>query len=149
VISLIPTTPPTAWAAPIVVAAALAVGGALSVSGRARSTGLASGASLARALFATTVLYAASGALPATNETRLVVLAVGALVLFRALDGSRTGAVLLAIGAIAGPLVEVALIRFGLFHYRDPDFLGIPLWSPALYACVLPATGQLARRALA
>ena len=145
---LAPTDPSAAWAAPLLLGAPVSVAWWLSARGRARLRGPATGAALARALLATSVLYAASGLLPATNASKLVLLVVSALLLFREQDGSRAGAALLAAGAIAGPLAEAALIQRGLFHYRDPDFLGVPMWLPGLYACLMPALGQLTRRAI-
>jgi Protein of unknown function (DUF2878) len=38
------------------------------------------------------------------------------------------------IAAIVGPAVEAALSAAGAFDYADPDFAGIPLWLPALWA---------------
>ena len=140
-----------AWWAPLLFGGAASIGGWLYTRGHARLGGpraLASGGALARGLLAMSMLYAASGLLPASSETKLALLAFSGLVLFRALDGSRAGAVLLAIGVVAGPLAEAGLIRLGLFHYRDPELLGVPIWLPALYACVTPVIGQVARRAL-
>ena len=46
--------------------------------------------------------------------------------------------------------VEAAIARTEAvnpaFHYVTPDFMRVPMWLPALYACVTPALGQLARR---
>ena len=39
-----------------------------------------------------------------------------------------------AIGGIAGPAVEAALSAAGAFDYADPDFAGIPIWLPLLWA---------------
>jgi hypothetical protein len=36
--------------------------------------------------------------------------------------------------AIAGPAVEAAIHALGAFDYTEPDFLGLPLWLPALWA---------------
>jgi hypothetical protein len=36
--------------------------------------------------------------------------------------------------AIAGPAVEAAIHATGAFEYTEPDFLGLPLWLPALWA---------------
>jgi hypothetical protein len=36
--------------------------------------------------------------------------------------------------AIAGPAVEAAIHGLGVFDYTEPDFLGLPLWLPALWA---------------
>ena len=38
------------------------------------------------------------------------------------------------LGAVAGPLVEATLAAADAFDYADPDFAGIPLWLPALWA---------------
>jgi hypothetical protein len=38
------------------------------------------------------------------------------------------------IAAIAGPAVEATLVAIGAFEYTQPDFLGIPVWLPALWA---------------
>jgi Protein of unknown function (DUF2878) len=38
------------------------------------------------------------------------------------------------IAAVAGPGIEAALSALGAFDYTDPDFAGIPMWLPALWA---------------
>jgi hypothetical protein len=38
------------------------------------------------------------------------------------------------VAAVAGPLVEATIHATGAFDYTEPDFLGIPLWLPALWA---------------
>ena len=38
------------------------------------------------------------------------------------------------LGAVAGPVVEATLAAADAFDYADPDFAGIPLWLPALWA---------------
>jgi hypothetical protein len=89
------------------------------------------------------VMYAASGLLPGTASTKLVVLAVAAIVIHRELGGGRALGILTAAGVVLGPLAEA--VNPG-FHYADPDFLGVPVWLPALYACATPAMGTLARK---
>ncbi len=37
------------------------------------------------------------------------------------------------VAAIAGPLGEIIAIRFGVWSYANPTFLGIPLWLPLLW----------------
>ncbi len=37
-------------------------------------------------------------------------------------------------GAVAGPVVEATLAAADAFAYADPDFAGIPMWLPALWA---------------
>jgi hypothetical protein len=64
------------------------------------------------------------------------------------------------VAALAGPAVEAAIHAIGAFDYTEPDFLGIPLWLPALWAngglairrlfgglLVVPETNESAERA--
>jgi Protein of unknown function (DUF2878) len=39
-----------------------------------------------------------------------------------------------AVAALLGPLGEVAISATGAFDYANPDFAGIPMWLPALWA---------------
>jgi hypothetical protein len=39
-----------------------------------------------------------------------------------------------AIAAVAGPAAEIAISATGAFDYAHPDFAGIPMWLPALWA---------------
>jgi hypothetical protein len=89
-------------------------------------------------------LYVASAWLPGTNALKLAVLAAGAALLWWAIDRSRRGA-LLAIGVAAiGTCGEASLISIGAFWYARPDFLGVPMWLPALYAAGATALGHVA-----
>lgn len=47
--------------------------------------------------------------------------------------------------AVLGPLAEIAILGTGAFDYAHPDFAGIPMWLPALWA----NGGLLIRRLLA
>ena len=38
------------------------------------------------------------------------------------------------VAGIAGPAVEAVVHATGAFHYTEPDFLGIPVWLPVLWA---------------
>lgn len=38
------------------------------------------------------------------------------------------------VAAVAGPAVEATIHATGAFDYTEPDFLGIPIWLPALWA---------------
>ena len=38
------------------------------------------------------------------------------------------------IAAVAGPAAEIAISATGAFDYAHPDFAGIPMWLPALWA---------------
>lgn len=100
-----------------------------------------SGARIAPALGLFAGLYAASGFLPASNAVKLAVLAAGALLLFAAVARSARAALLAAVAALVGPLVEVTLIASGAFVHLQPDLLGIPMWLPALYAAASLAFG--------
>ena len=136
----------SAWWVPLLMGSAASFGGVIYAIGWKRLGGpdkLASWPAIARAVFAAMLMYAASGLLPATATTKLVVISIAAYVIWRDVDGTRAGAKLLAIGAIAGPIAEGINPRF---HYCDPDFWCVPIWLPALYACITPALGQLARR---
>ena len=60
----------------------------------------------------------------------LLALVAGRLVL-RPVPGDWAYAL---IAAIVGPAVEAAISAAGAFDYADPDFAGIPMWLPALWA---------------
>ena len=38
------------------------------------------------------------------------------------------------VAALAGPAVEASIHSLGAFDYTEPDFLGLPIWLPALWA---------------
>ena len=79
-------------------------------------------------------LYFVSGYLPASNPIKLAVLTIGACVLYAFFARSKIALVLALVAAIVGPLVEITLISQGAFRHLQPDFFGIPIWLPALYA---------------
>jgi hypothetical protein len=95
-----------------------------------------------------TLLYAASGYLPASNLVKLVVLSAGAAILFAWLARTWLALVLAALTALIGPLVESALVHAGFFFYRDPDVLGVAVWLPALYASGSVAFGSVGQKAI-
>jgi hypothetical protein len=79
-------------------------------------------------------------------------LAASAAACWYAWDRTTTGAIMAVVTGLAGPGVEVGLLQgypalFGaeLYHYNNPDVLGIPLWIGWVYACGAPAVGGLAR----
>lgn len=47
--------------------------------------------------------------------------------------------------AVTGTLVEMILVKGGVFSYTHPDILGVPYWLPGLYACASLAVGNLGR----
>jgi hypothetical protein len=135
----------SAWWVPLLMGSSSALGGVFYVTMWSRlggSTILPKRSAVARALLAFAVMYAASGLLPASHTTKLVVLAVGAVVIYREVDRTRAGLILLVIGSIGGTIAEA--INHGFF-YLEPDFFRVPFWLPALYACATPAMGQFAR----
>lgn len=136
----------SAWWVPLLMGSAASVGGVAYVVGWKRLGGpakLPSWASVGRAMLAFAVMYAASGLLPASATSKLIVITIAAVVIFREVDGTRAGFKLMIVATVAGPFVEA--VNPG-FRYFDPDFLGVPIWLPSLYACATPALGQLARR---
>ncbi len=136
----------SAWWVPLLMGCSTSLGGLAYVMGWRRLGGpakLASWPRIAIAIAAFALMYAASGLLPATTTSKLIIITVGAIAIHREVDGSRVGAILALVGAVCGPIAEA--INPG-FRYIDPDFAGVTVWLPALYACVTPALGQLARR---
>jgi hypothetical protein len=135
----------SAWWVPLLMGCAVSGGGHAYVVGWSRLGGprkLASTAALVGAGVACAGLYAASG----LSVAKLVLITLGAALIFRSVDGTRTGALLMLVSAVVGPFAEA--INPG-FRYVAPDFRGIPMWLPSLYACVAPVVGQLARRLVA
>lgn len=48
------------------------------------------------------------------------------------------------LGATVGPTLQIFLISFDLYHFTDPDFLGIPYWLPLLCGIVAMAGRRVA-----
>ena len=138
----------SAWWVPLLMGSAASFGGLAYVIGWKRFGGpseLAPWPAIGRAILAAMLMYVASGLLPATATSKLIVITIAAYVIWRDVDGTRAGAKLLFIGALLGPIAEAINPNF---HYVDPDFARVPIWLPSLYACITPALGQLARRLL-
>jgi hypothetical protein len=53
--------------------------------------------------------------------------------LVRSMDNKRTFLVFASLVGIGGSLFEAILSATGAFYYNGSDFIGIPLWLPALY----------------
>jgi len=47
--------------------------------------------------------------------------------------------------AVLGSLAEAVFVRFGVWHYTNPTFLGIPLWFPLAFGTTGLIGGRLAR----
>jgi hypothetical protein len=60
-----------------------------------------------------------------------LVVVVAARLAFAAAPGDWAFAL---VAAVAGPAVEAAIHAIGAFDYTEPDFLGIPIWLPVLWA---------------
>lgn len=136
----------SAWWVPLLMGCSVWGGGYAFVVGWSSLGGppkRASTAALVGAGVACAGLYAASGLLQVSSVAKLVIITLGAALIFRSVDGTRAGALLMLVSAVMGPIAEA--INPG-FRYVAPDFLGIPMWLPSLYACVAPVVGQLARR---
>jgi Protein of unknown function (DUF2878) len=80
------------------------------------------------------VLYAATVAANGWGAAAVTVAFVAVLVLRLAGYAAPGDWVFALIAAIAGPAVEATLVAIGAFEYTQPDFLGIPVWLPALWA---------------
>ena len=37
------------------------------------------------------------------------------------------------VAAVLGPVTEIIAILYGVWHYSNPSFLGIPVWLPLLW----------------
>jgi hypothetical protein len=60
-------------------------------------------------------------------------------------DRTRLGWLVAALAAFFGPLVEITLLRTGVFVHHEAHVLGIPYWLPLIYACASVGLGALAR----
>lgn len=50
------------------------------------------------------------------------------------IDTSKRSLVVYLVGFIFGPIAESVTIHAGAWQYAQPDFLGIPIWLPFLWA---------------
>jgi hypothetical protein len=95
------------------------------------------------ALFA--CLYVATALIEPGGAVMLAV-ALAALALGRVgLDGASGDWAYALAAAVLGPAAEALISAIGAFDYVDPDFAGIPIWLPALWA----NGGLLIRRLIA
>lgn len=60
-------------------------------------------------------------------------------------DRRPLGWLIAALAAFFGPVVEITLLRAGVFVHHEAHFLAIPYWLPLIYACASVGLGALAR----
>jgi hypothetical protein len=73
----------------------------------------------------------------AANGPNSAIFAIALLVLLAArlaFTTARGDWAFALVAAVAGPLTEAAIHAIGAFDYTEPDFLGVPIWLPALWA---------------
>ena len=139
------------WWTPVLMGAGTAIGGSI-YAGVYRVLGAPKDpppwSVIASSLWCFGALYFFSGFYHGSNVTKLVVLSVSGVAAFWWLDRTWQGAVCTLILTVAGPLVEIGLVRAGTFVPLQPDVLGIPMWLPALYFCAGSVIGHGSRRIL-
>ena len=127
-----------AWWTPLVFGAAgLATGLAYPLLERLRRREVAVARAPKEALTAFaafTLLYLASGFMRASNAAKLAVLAIGVAYLWLRFARTHDAALVALASAAIGPAIEIALVARGAFRHLQPDFHGVPMWLPALYA---------------
>ena len=90
-------------------------------------------------------LYVATALIEPGGAVTLA-LALAALAVVRVVRGGVRGDWVYALAAsVLGPAAEAVISALGAFDYVDPDFAGIPIWLPALWA----NGGLLIRRLIA
>jgi len=139
----------TAWWVPLLFASAYGFGGFIYAVGYEKLQGrgpLRSWGELAIALVAFAALYAISAFAPLSNIGKTIALLAGAVALWAWLDRTLVGVFLTGTAGLFGPIAEIWLSHIEAFRHLRPDFLGIPLWLPALYLATGPSFGQFARR---
>jgi hypothetical protein len=139
----------TAWWVPLLFASAYGFGGFIYAVGYDKLRGrgpLRSWSELALGLVVFAALYAISAFAPLSNVCKMIALAAGAVGLWAWLDRTVVGVFLTCVAGLFGPVTEVLLSHAELFRHLRPDFLGIPVWLPALYLATGPSFGQFARR---
>lgn len=52
--------------------------------------------------------------------------------------------ILFVMGGFAGPILEATAVNLGIWSYTNPNFLGIPLWLPLIWAETLVAAKRVA-----
>ena len=102
-------------------------------------------ARLAIGLIGVCAIWLASGAIPLDSLSVTAILAPASLALWWALDRTWQGLLMAGGTAIAGVLIEVTLMRAGLFHHTHRDMLGLAYWLPWLYVAGSVGIGNIGR----
>ena len=90
-------------------------------------------------------LLTASVTLLWRNNLLLFAVALAQCLLALALWHDRLSVSFFLIIAILGTLAEVVFVRFGVWRYANPTFLGIPLWFPLAFGTTGLIGARLAR----
>ena len=48
------------------------------------------------------------------------------------------------VAAIVGPLAEIVCVHFGVWSYKNPSFLGIPMWLPLAWGLSIMVIKRIA-----
>jgi uncharacterized membrane protein YoaT (DUF817 family) len=58
---------------------------------------------------------------------------------------SRHDLIFFLVMAVLGSLAEAVFVHFGVWHYGNPTFLGVPLWFPLAFGTAGLIGGRLVR----
>ena len=136
-----------AWWTPIVFGMAVVViGFSVQVIDRllARKANIISLVSMIAALFFFGAVYFVSGFMPQA-PIKYITLIVSALAIWSMFDRTWQGIFEGVAVGVVGTLVEILMIKEGLFYYSVPHLWGVPLWLPLLYFSASVALGNLSR----
>ena len=95
--------------------------------------------------FAAFSLIVASVSLLWRNNLLLSVVALVECLAGLALWHDRLDLSFFLIIAVLGSLAEAVFVHFGVWHYANPTFLGVPLWFPLAFGTTGLIGGRLAR----
>ena len=95
--------------------------------------------------FAAFSLLVASVSLLWMNNLLLFVVALVECLAGLALWHDRLDLSFFLIIAVLGSLAEAVFVRFGVWYYANPTFLGVPLWFPLAFGTTGLIGGRLAR----
>lgn len=97
-------------------------------------------------LMAFLMAYAASAFLNFSDISKTVLLSIVVFMMTWRWNWSWHAIIPMALTALLGCTIEGTLSYLGYFHYTAPNFLGIPMWLPLLYAAASIAVGNWARK---